>query len=86
MKFVSLANAKGLKVNGQVYTLDSDGKYGVGKLVLRTEGPTGTTCLFEVPQYFNPEAPMVKAVTVTNITHVAVMRDKQVGEVAEVVK
>lgn len=82
MKFVALQSVKGLKVNDQVYTLDSEGKYGAGKLLSRTENSNGTTWAFETPQYFNESAPMIKPVTVTNVTHVASMKDKSVADEA----
>lgn len=76
MKFVPIASAK-IKVTDEVYTLDKDGKYNTGKLVSKNETAEGTTHEFEVPQYFNPAAPSINPVKVTNITHVCKMSDRK---------
>lgn len=76
MKFVSIQSAKGLKIGESVYTLNAAGEYGTGKLISRSEKTTGVVLEFEVPQYFNPDAPSINPVVVTDITHIAVMKDR----------
>lgn len=80
MKFVSITQVKGLKIDEPVYTLDNTGAYGVAKLVSRTENGTGTSWLFEVPQYFNEAAPSINPVTTTAITHVCIMKNKKTAD------
>lgn len=69
MKFIAIASSK-IKAGDVVFTQDADGKQGVGKLVLKEEVPSGTTYTFEQPQFFDANAPMIKPVNVSNITHV----------------
>ena len=76
MRFVSAAVAKGLKVGSVVYTINSEGEYGIGKLISRTETESGVEIKFEVPQYFNPSAPSINPVVVNNITHVCLVKNR----------
>lgn len=82
MKFVSVEKAKGLKLGEPVFTLNDAGVYESGKLISRNETAKGLELTFEVPQYFDESAPMIKPNLVKNITHVAVVKDRK--EVAEV--
>lgn len=84
MKFVPIASAKGLKLGEPVYTINDAGVYESGKLVSRSETAKGTELTFEVPQYFDENAPMIKPNLVKNITHVCIQRDKKIKEVGSV--
>lgn len=77
MKFVHVSKAKGLKVGEPVFTLNDAGVYESGKLHSRSETAKGTELTFEVPQYFDENAPMIKPNLVKNITHVAVIKDRK---------
>jgi len=83
MKFVNIASAKGLIPGKEVYTLNKDGHYGVGKLHSRTEDAKGLHMKFEVPQYTSTEKPpSITPFIVADITHVCIMKDR--SEVVEV--
>lgn len=84
MRFVNVNSAKNLKINDQVFTLDSEGRYGTGKLISRIENGNGLLLKFEVPQYFNEAAPAINPVVVENITHVCVMKDRTLATSEEV--
>lgn len=79
MKFVNIAQAKGLVAGREVYTLDKDGNYGIGKLVSRTEDAKGLHMKFEVPQYSDEPLPVVPLMT-EHITHVCVMKSRNGSE------
>jgi hypothetical protein len=79
MKFVAIKSAKGLVPGTEVYTLDADGHYGVGRLVSKIEDAKGLHLEFEVPQYSEvPRTP--KPITVNNITHVCLQRDRKLAD------
>lgn len=84
MKFVAVAQAKGLTPGSpqQVYTLNANGEYGVGRLVSRTEDVKGLHLKFEVPQYASADKPpRLEPVIVENITHVCIQKDRsEAGE------
>lgn len=79
MKFIPVATAaKRLKVGEQVFTLNEDGEYGVGKLTERSENSSGLVVKFEVPQYTSADAPpSLKPTIVTNITHVCNLKNRK---------
>lgn len=76
MKFVNVNSAKGLKIGDPVYTRNSDGEHGIGKLVQRTESEHGSELKFEVPQFFDQDKPAIMPIIVKNITHVCILKDR----------
>lgn len=80
MRFVNVSAAKGLKVGEQVFTLNEDGEYGVGRLDKKIETASGLELTFEIPQYFNPDAPAINPVFAKNITHVCVQKNRKLGD------
>ena len=70
MAFISISKANGLSVGREFFTINDKGEHGIGTLRSKTEDAKGIKHVFEVPQYFNPDAPMIKPLLVENITHI----------------
>lgn len=76
MAFIEIKKANGLSVGKEVFTLNDKGEHGIGILRSKTEDEKGVKYVFEVPQYFNPDAPAIKPVLVENITHIEKYKNK----------
>lgn len=81
MRFIPIANARRIKIGQEVFTINKDGKHGVGKLKERVEKEDGNSVIFEVPQYHSKDQPpSLKPVLVSDITHVAFPVDRKADE------
>lgn len=81
MRFIPIANARRVKVGQEVFTINADGKHGVGKLKSRVEDEKGVNVEFEVPQYAGEGDGKPKIVK--DITHISVPVDRKEGEGSE---
>lgn len=82
MKFVSVDSARGLKIEEPVFTKNENGEYGLGRMIKEEKTTAGVTRTFEVATFAeNGHPPSINPTTVTNITHVAIIRnEKKVDE------
>lgn len=78
MKFVNLKSAKNLSPGKVVFIQTSTGEKREAKLVERTENTEGVKFVFEVPAYFNKQAPSINPVLITDVVSVCVIQDKAV--------
>lgn len=70
MKFISLSSAKGIEIDQPIYTLNDQGEYGLGKCIRIECTAKGTVHTFE-----NVTTPGEVSKPVTNITHVAIVKN-----------
>lgn len=83
MKFVSISQARGLNIDEPVFTINKSGKYGFGKLIKEEKTVDGITRTFEVATFAeNGHPPSINPTLVTDITHVAVIKNKKQVEEA----
>lgn len=76
MKFVDINSVRGLEIDQPVYTKDSQGDYGFGKLVKEEKTKAGIERTFEMALFQNEidinSDGVVDQVLAKNITHVCI--------------
>lgn len=71
MKWIETCKARNINFNEPVFTKDSDGSFGIGKLVKKESTEAGVVFSFAVTK-FDPEKKEPTYHTYTTITHVAI--------------
>lgn len=74
MKFVNLKSAKNLSPGKVVFIETSTGEKREAKLISKTEDETGQKFVFEIPAYFNKQAPSINPVLISDVVSVCILK------------